>query len=513
MVSKRQHSVVVGTPSLQTDEAGGGVDSTSATVDIEFSWRRDWERLGSEERKNQIERPAGIKEGEGYLVALIRTSKSLRDTLFEKKKRDSCMEDGSYLVESRFARMFPHQDKALLDLIPHTDVGGWSHGHASSSRFFWKEDIQNMIRQWDEPKSKTRSAKGKQQLQDFCKQRREFVARVLQEGEIFIEWRARSSKERSDDIHEQKKARYTAICQKFQDLGYEECDIQKIKYEKSVDVAKKLTHQGWMRIRAGLEEIIIKEKDGRLEFERQKRMAERLCTFKKVFDDHSLTVLPSLWLQYPHWREVATFPKFNEIIDSPDNIIVDEESFAPALADLPSLIARWLEDKRAALKKQLVATNVHVPSIVIHSSADMTDVLDLATSIFQCAGKECIHRTPVYAEVLSDPLFGWIDAASHLCSDYTSGTSDLFSFVLFATKLPSYTKTVIVPFTGASVVAARLVRLAGLDPRRATIADMDRSGYYFFCSGCPATRFKRKAYPWRAAVRIFQPFYTFIERD
>ncbi|KAG6864560.1 hypothetical protein C0993_008748 [Termitomyces sp. T159_Od127] len=145
------------------------------------------------------------------------------------------------------------------------------------------------------------------------------------------------------------------------------------------------------------------------------------------------TVLPAIRLQYPYWREIATFPEFSLIIDSVDNVTVDEESFAPAMVKLPSLIEHWLENKRAALKQELMAANVCNLLTTTHSST--TDDLDLATAVFRCAG---MH----YAELSSNPLFGWADAAIHICSS----------------------KTMIAPFKEASAVASRLVRLVGLNP-------------------------------------------------
>ncbi|KAG6897936.1 hypothetical protein C0992_008684 [Termitomyces sp. T32_za158] len=257
----------------------------------------------------------------------------------------------------------------------------------------------------------------------------------------------------------------------------------------------------WARIRAGLEQIIVKERDRRLEFERERRRELRLHTFKNLLDAHCLTVLPAIWLQYPYWREIATFPEFSQIIDSADNVTVNEESLAPAMVKLPSLIEKWLKDKRAALKQELMASNADNSLTTFHSS--MTDDLDLATAIFKCAGEGCVQNTPLYAEVSSNPLFGWADAASHICSSYINNLWTIFSN-------PTYPKTVISPFKDASAVAARLVRLVGLDPSCATIVDMDRGGYYFFCSGCPKSQTRQKAYPWRAAVCILSRLHLSI---
>ncbi|KAG6907178.1 hypothetical protein DXG01_010075 [Tephrocybe rancida] len=387
----------------------------------------------------------------------------------------------SYVTESKFTTVFPGQDTALLDLIPYTDTGG----RGLSSRFFLKADIEDIIRQWSALNVVSTTADATQNvLEEFRQERKEFVAGVLEDAEKYLEWLEWSYKERDADSRERRKVRAAAVRQKFIDMGYAAEDIQSIMAEKSVDSPNELTDRGWARIRVDLEKTLIEIRDRRIEQERQRRISRRLGMFKKAFISQTRTLHPQIWLQYPHWREVAAFPDFDEILSAPDNVTVNEGSLGPAMVQLPSLVTTWLEDRKAKLTRLAPARTPHVQPIT-------TDVLTLATSVFKCGNLSCRNDSPAWATISTNPLFGWTDASHHICEDpqreYHGG------YIQPATLK----KTVVAFFQGASVVAAHLVHLVGLDPGHATVADMDRGAHHFFCSGCFPSQ---AVYTWRSAV-------------
>ncbi|KAG6906533.1 hypothetical protein DXG01_013411, partial [Tephrocybe rancida] len=417
------------------------------------------------------------------LVSLTRTSKSLRETLMAQNSFSvwkSVRED--YVATSKFTTVFPGQDSALLDLIPYTDTGG----RVSSSRYFLKADIEDIIRQWNALKVISTAADTKQNvnvnlLEEFRQERRAFVADVFEDAPEYLEWLEQSNRKRDVDSRERRKVRAAAIRQKFLDMGYPADDILSIMEETSVGSPNELTVRGWARIRPGLEKILIKMKDQRLEKERQKRISRRLDKFKKAFDTYIRTLLPPMWLQYPHWREAASFPVFDEILGAPDDVAVDETSLMPAMEQhLPGLVTTWLGDRKAKLT-QLASAHASHPQV---TRADF-DVLNLATSVFQCGNSSCVNNKPAWRFISANPLFGWTDAAHHICED--SRYYERYGQIIPVTLV----KTAIGFFQEASVVAAQLVQLVGLNPSQATAADMDKGAHYFFCSGC---------FPWRTAL-------------
>ncbi|KAG6847730.1 hypothetical protein H0H93_006293 [Arthromyces matolae] len=387
----------------------------------------------------------------------------------------------SYVVESRFSSKFPGQNKAILDLILYTDRGAWSHGHASKSRFFWNEDIEDMIQQYGALTS-LRSAEAKRQVEEFRNQRHDFVETALKEAKNFARWSYRSTRKHQFELFEKRKARRSAIQQRFHDLGYDTRDTQYLECDPSVN---ELTDRGWARIRPSLEKKVIAAQNSRLEGERMGRTLERIKLLWPLFDDHMRGLPPSLWPQYPDLQDVAAFPEFKEIIASPER--VTEATFAPALAHLPSLVTRWLEDKKLALKTQFDQdVTEHSPGLT-ESNQDL-DVLTLATSVFQCNSHMCknvaISLFPVF-----NPLFGWTDVSRHKCRSVQNPLAHL-----------SHNKTEFMPNKVASALVAQLVRLASLDPTRTTVEDMDREGRLFACSKCHSGGAKQFFYPWRAAI-------------
>jgi hypothetical protein len=93
--------------------------------------------------------------------------------------------------------MFPDYDPLIMDLIPYTNgryrrlaysavltfhkVGGWSHGQASNSKFFWKADIYSMARKLGEYQKDVQLRKlgAKEALEHFKKTRRALVEDIM----------------------------------------------------------------------------------------------------------------------------------------------------------------------------------------------------------------------------------------------------------------------------------------------------------------------------------------------
>ncbi|KAG6906534.1 hypothetical protein DXG01_013412 [Tephrocybe rancida] len=207
------------------------------------------------------------------LATLTRTSKALRETLmtrntltiwkpvrekyeipeppqdFSEPRWASLLFgdlDASYVIGSKFETVFPGQDSELINLILYTHDA-------------------------------------KQKLEEFHRERKEFVAGALKDLK-WLEW----YREEDAGYRERKQLRAVTIRQKFLDMGYDADDILDTMREES-----------------------------RIEMERRQRMNSRFATFKKVFDAYTLTLLPELWLRYSYWREVAAFPEFDRILSAP----------------------------------------------------------------------------------------------------------------------------------------------------------------------------------------------------
>lgn len=127
------------------------------------------------------------------------------------------------------------------------------------------------------------------------------------------------------------------------------------------------------------------------------------------------------------------------------------------------------------------------------SAAATIDLLDLATSVFECALK-CIANQSVWGQGYGNPLFGWDGVVTHRCkiSSWVSPISEIPTEVALSER--------------GSGAAAKLISLAGLNVASATPADMDKKNLRFFCSECGPRSFidnsyGRCAYTWRSGVR------------
>lgn len=59
-------------------------------------------------------------------------------------------------------------------------VGGWAHGHASTSKFYWEEDIYDMARRWGAMQNDVhmRIPGAKQKLETFRDDRKNLVLSI-----------------------------------------------------------------------------------------------------------------------------------------------------------------------------------------------------------------------------------------------------------------------------------------------------------------------------------------------
>ncbi|KAF8054259.1 hypothetical protein FPV67DRAFT_1133531 [Lyophyllum atratum] len=417
----------------------------------------------------------------------------------------SCKKE-NYVVTSKFPKVFPDFDIQILEFIPYTTVGGWSHGYPSKSKFYWKGDIYDIARTWGAHTSNVhmRIPGAKQKMEDFRDQRLKFVEEVVEDVKRYRKWYATMCAERAQKDEQRKEHRWTAIYAKFIELGYLEVDIYTIKWETSVCAAAELTERGWIRIRPGLEAKIMAAKSDRLASLRRILLQRRKEVLYPLYNKYLRTVTPSKWLYHPRACEVCNIPQFDEVLNAADDVQINEQSFTDVMRNLPALVKTWLEARKSVLEELVsLAKGPHVDSPEPESAptkpsdlsaAATTDILKLTTSIFKCGNRTCTVNASPWDGQYTNPLFGWDGAVTHQCEEGSKWS-------------PRPLPTILVFFKEASDAAAELARLSGLDITRATIADMDDQGKFFFCSHCPLEQRNycnrgdsRPAYTWRSAV-------------
>ncbi|KAF8066603.1 hypothetical protein FPV67DRAFT_1495663 [Lyophyllum atratum] len=386
------------------------------------------------------------------------------------------------IVASRFPRVYPNYDDTILTFIPYTNVGGFAEGRQSSSKFYWASDIDDTAKQLADLKEDVRKQLpgAKQKLNEFQIERMELVQSVRENvDKLTAAFRSMVSPR-----EDKRPQRYSAIIARFESLGYLEADIRSgIQSDKECHLNSELTDRIWKRIQPILEPQVLARQAARITAAREVLLKDRKRVVGTVYRSYLGTIVPSQWLRNPTTQELCKFAPFAEVVNSPDEVTVNESSFEEAMSTLPGLISVWSEKRKSALREK-------IPSQLTSDSRTI-DPIDLATTVFEC-GSTCDVSYSPWGSHYGKPLFAYDGASSHHCklSPYNRLSEKDLSPV-FSNK--------------GSAAATSLVSLAGLSATHATPADMDQCDLRFFCSECTAKKrmsglFARSVYTWRAGV-------------
>ncbi|KAL0955448.1 hypothetical protein HGRIS_001690 [Hohenbuehelia grisea] len=85
------------------------------------------------------------------------------------------------VISSRFSQKYPHANESIMELIPYTNIGGYTPGWAPSERkYYWGPDIEDMQERLDELQEDidSRQPGAKQAMEDFVTSRKALVAEI-----------------------------------------------------------------------------------------------------------------------------------------------------------------------------------------------------------------------------------------------------------------------------------------------------------------------------------------------
>ncbi|KJA20477.1 hypothetical protein HYPSUDRAFT_56071 [Hypholoma sublateritium FD-334 SS-4] len=390
--------------------------------------------------------------------------------------------DASYIVRHKALSEFPDSEAILL-LIPSTNVGGWAHGHASSSQFYWKPDIQAMVRKlamFDHQKH-MRAAGAQANLDEFKQKRYALVAEISCHAIQCKSWAADLASHRAEETEEQTEARKQAIRDKFIALGYAENDIiSALSSQREYYGKAGLTDRIWKRIQPILEPFIQTTQTKRKAYEFSKICEERKQIVRDLYKEFKGSLQPREWKYLPHAPEIVGLNPFSILIEAPPETKITRESFRDAMKMLPKL----LSDAQDALKATLADL---ITSQLEAGEVSCPNSLDLAKSVFKCQK----HTNPVPHELY---VVGVDMILSHHCSQvFQWGYRDLSKPDEPAPDLPFCVDP------SAIAVAEFLIKCAGLNPETALASDMDASDLRFNCS-TGSCQSKHYGYSWRAAI-------------
>ncbi|KAF7325951.1 CUE domain-containing protein [Mycena kentingensis (nom. inval.)] len=318
------------------------------------------------------------------------------------------------VVTKRFKLFFPDDDIQVLDLLSYTNIGGHSHGHASNSKFYWHDDIKDMIQRLAafNRDIQMRIPGAKKKKEEFINEREAAVEKIQKHTEVCTNWLSGASNRREkerDDILTKRDADITA---KLLAMGYLEKDIRGVRHSNYFNQAKPLTERGWTRIKAQLEQDVCTSRDHRLRNERAGILRKRKEVVQGLYDNYKWTLVPSQWAHLPNLDALCFEPAFKAVIDSPIDVDIDASHFTVAMQGIAETILAFQEARNA----MLVSLVESIPAVTEPGEiTPQTRSLDSATIVFTCKNKCGSIAYHSYTYTAASGLYVGREATAHCC--------------------------------------------------------------------------------------------------
>ena len=258
--------------------------------------------------------------------------------------------------------------------------------------------------------------------------------------------------------------------------------------------------------------MVLEKKRERLEREMNQIQSARRLIIHTSYKEYQKKLMPSQWKYLPQTVDICAMDPFAAVVDAEADVTITATDFEDAFCQLPELLSAYSDARKLHARHMLnIATSGNHPSSsapepreIVEGEASSSsnfsppDPLDLATSAFTCREVTCNFSSR------GSYLFGWDDIAQHHCKlDLGSRSYRIQRCVEYEPGPPK------IDFNGhAKLIAAAVVRAAGLDDKVATALDMDTKAkdMRFGCSVCPplkrnTTSWVKGGYKWREFVR------------
>uniref|UniRef100_D8PTU2 F-box domain-containing protein n=1 Tax=Schizophyllum commune (strain H4-8 / FGSC 9210) TaxID=578458 RepID=D8PTU2_SCHCM len=304
--------------------------------------------------------------------------------------------------------------------------------------------------------------------------------------ELCENWERERQKRREEEKRKIRLERIDEILRRLGDLGWAD-EVRKIVTRdqldghKFVNKTQPLTEEEWESIRGPLLELLPELRDKRLAQERHVVLRERYKMLRQVYEER---ILGKSQLERCFMPGAGDLADLKEVADMIEGMPVDQTL---TKTDLQSVIdaipqARW-DAWNAAREASLIDLLNHAEAPPLHKRPATAADFQLATTVFTY---ESYPRHLLYPEVLGyHPDGGGMSYTPKGPLKQREWSTKGYSVRLDRQR-----------------VAVRVVRLAGLDPKTATAAEMDARDVWF-ASGknVKATNHDLRAMTWRYVIR------------
>ncbi|KAG1740345.1 hypothetical protein EDB19DRAFT_782403 [Suillus lakei] len=420
----------------------------------------------------------------------------------------SCLKK-NLVYKANFPSKFPHFDPTIMDLIPFTNIGGWVHGHASGSKFFWSDDVLKMAEQLGMHQKDVHMFKSgaKKALENFKQLREKYVDSVVDVGFLQVvlvdltplkhavvcnAWVDEDRKHHISTATELRSQNRELIKARLVHLDHDVKYVDRMFGHREYGIDKELTDARWKRLLPRIERNLSELKDEWHLADQRNTSFRRKTHLPKTYGDYVRQLRSAI---VPPSEDFLKLCDVADFINSPPTVELESDIKAcRAFADkFSEFCAGYIHQTKLALT-QLLGPFIDVLQDTLTlqnqgtNAPDETSLLQLATSIFQC--------TPSHPF----PLITWDKVQHHKCPSHRSCP---WSMATFACTFS---------ISQSGITAARsLLSLVGLDAKTTTATTMDQLQCLFFCFGCPPK--SENGGPYRMAMDWRRSIIHYVEQS
>ncbi|KAF5317049.1 hypothetical protein D9611_003566 [Ephemerocybe angulata] len=386
------------------------------------------------------------------------------DWFLRKRICTQCKKD-HYMVHSKFKSKHPDLDNEILKYIPSTHVGPWANGYSGRSKYYWETDIPAVAEEWEplEHAAAMGSAAAKK---------------------AFAEWKADLRGSGMSVAEMNRKSRLEGVTSRLLQLGYQRDDIKVAISVRTVGIytgAPTVTDSIWAKLQQKLEAKVIEEKTRRLSREVANVVKSRRAVFENMYDGFLSTLRPLERYQCPPASFLRILREVSALINAEDAVVTVQD-FQPIITNMAAHLNKYQGDFQASI----------IATIPASERDGVADPLDVARFAFSCQATSQWGPSQC-----SKFLSGWEMIASHPCDGHWRFNEPILQANIG--HQVTYNVT-------ASAIASTLIRLVGLDPKTARIADIEQRNGRFICGSCRVTN-TTTVHNWRSAVMHGCPAY------
>ncbi|SJL02255.1 uncharacterized protein ARMOST_05581 [Armillaria ostoyae] len=325
------------------------------------------------------------------------------------------------------------------------------------------------------------------QRKTYREERKAFIAEIAKHVQTGEAWQRQRICNREEELEQLRVDRAKAISKKLVDLGYEQ-DLESIKAPDSfrehrlVRQPRALTEKGWSNISRDIIEFMEKMRSKRLDREHTALINSRKAIAASLLRTYKLSSSGTPYTSIlPTIVDFYNFGPVKDLLELPDQFIVDEHRFAPIVPHIDAFCQTW----RERIHDELIQIVGHPDPSSFQTMEDKAAFLKLARNVFYCNG-ECSFSW-IGATAVSELYYPQVLA--HRCSvtewdPHEDDPPDEAISLWDMRRRCAWTAKHLSLHNKASAVVSGFIKALDRDPEQTTVDDLDNLEQFYRCLLC-----------------------------